>query len=214
MLLAQARREIVAVAQRLRPDGLVAGTAGNLSIRSGDLVAVTPSGVDYDDLTPETIGVHRLDGTPVEAPLAPTSELPMHLAVYERTSGIDAIVHTHSPAAAAVTLVADELPRIHYYVALFGGTSIRVAPYARFGTTELAENVAAALRDRYGALLEHHGALTGAATLEEAYTLALHLEWLCDVYLRARAAGQPKVLSEDQVAEALTGLAGYGQPGG
>jgi L-fuculose-phosphate aldolase len=212
MLLADARRQIVAVAQRLRPDGLVAGTAGNLSIRSGDLVAATPSGVDYDDLTPETIGVHQLDGSPVDAPLAPTSELPMHLAVYERTDGIDAIVHTHSPAAAAVTLLVDELPRIHYYVALFGGTSIRVAPYARFGTTELAENVAAALRDRTGALLEHHGALTGAATLEEAYTLALHLEWLCDVYLRARAAGEPKVLSEEQLAETLTGLEGYGQP--
>ena len=214
MLLADARRVIVSVTQRLRPDGLVAGTAGNLSIRSGDLVAVTPSGVDYDDLTPETIGVHRLDGTPVEASLAPTSELPLHLAVYKRTEGIDAIVHTHSPAAVAVTLVADELPRIHYYVALFGGTSIRVAPYARFGTTELAENVVIALRDRQGALLEHHGALTGAATLEEAYILALHLEWLCDVYLRARAAGEPKVLSEEQVAEALTGLGGYGQPGG
>jgi L-fuculose-phosphate aldolase len=160
------------------------------------------------------MGVHQLDGSPVDAPLAPTSELPMHLAVYERSKGIDAIVHTHSPAAAAVTLLVDELPRIHYYVALFGGTSIRVAPYARFGTPELAENVAAALRDRNGALLEHHGALTGATTLEEAYTLALHLEWLCDVYLRARAVGEPKVLSEEQLAETLTGLVGYGQPRG
>lgn len=212
MRLADERAEIVAAARRLRPDGLAAGTAGNLSIRRGDLVAVTPSGVDYDDLTPEVIGVHAVDGTPVEAALAPTSELPMHLAVYQRVPGIEAIVHTHSPAAVAVTLLEDELPSIHYYVALFGG-SIRVAPYARFGTDALADNVAGALADRKGALLAHHGALTGETTLEEAYTLALHLEWLCDVYLRARAAGTPRVLSEADVASALSGLETYGQPG-
>jgi L-fuculose-phosphate aldolase len=213
MLLEDERREIVAAAQRLRQDGLVAGTAGNLSIRRGDLVAVTPSGVEYEDLTPETIGVHQLDGTPVEASLAPTSELPMHLAVYERT-GLEAIVHTHSPAATAVTLLVDELPPIHYYVALFGGTSIRVAPYARFGTPELADGVAAALHERKGALLKHHGALTAAATLEEAYTLALHLEWMCDVYLRAAAAGEPSVLPVEELEKALSGLTSYGQPAG
>jgi L-fuculose-phosphate aldolase len=212
MLLADDREAIVASARRLRPDGLAAGTAGNLSVRRGDLVAVTPSGVDYDDLTPEAIGVHALDGTPVEAALAPTSELPMHLAVYGRSRGIEAIVHTHSPAAVAVTLLVDELPSIHYYVALFGGP-IRVAPYAQFGTDALADAVAGALAERKGALLAHHGALTGAATLEEAYTLALHLEWLCDVYLRARAVGTTRLLSQAQIGGALVGLESYGQPG-
>ena len=211
MVLEDARQEIVKFAHRLRADGLVAGTAGNLSIRHGDLVAVTPSGVDYDEMSPPAIGVHALDGSAVDAPLAPTTELPMHLAVYERSDHIDAIVHTHSPAATAVTLLVDELPSIHYYVSLFGGP-IRVAPYARFGTAALADSCAAALRDRKGALLEHHGALTGAATLDEAYTLALHLEWLCDVYLRARAVGEPKRLTEEQIAAALVGLEGYGQP--
>jgi L-fuculose-phosphate aldolase len=213
MLLGDARRGIADVARRLRPDGLVAGTAGNLSIRSGELVAVTPSGVDYDAMEPEIIGVHRLDGTPVEAPLEPTSELPMHLAVYARVPDTQAVVHTHSPAATAATLLLDdELPSIHYYVALFGG-SIRVAPYAQFGTSELADGVAAALEDRTGALLRHHGTLTVGPTLAKAYELAVHLEWLCDVWLRARAAGDPRVLSPDLVAQAGEGLKSYGQPG-
>jgi L-fuculose-phosphate aldolase len=212
MVLGDVREEIVRYARRLRPDGFVTGTAGNLSIRRGELIAVTPSGVDYDDLTPRTIGVHALDGRAVDAPLAPTTELPLHLAVYERSPDIDAIVHTHSPAATAVTLLADELPSIHYYVSLFGGP-IRVAPYARFGIAELAERCAAALEDRKGALLEHHGALTGAGTLGEAYTLALHLEWLCDVFLRARAVAAPKVLTDEQIGEAGIALKGYGQPG-
>src|SRR5690606_29098541 len=94
MVLGKERRETVSYAQRLRRDRLAVGTSGNISIRSGDLVAVTPSGVDYDELTADKVGVHRLDGTPVEARLAPTTEMPMHLAVYQRTTA-RAIVHTH-----------------------------------------------------------------------------------------------------------------------
>ena len=138
--------------------GLVVGTSGNVSVRAGDLVAVSPSGVDYAELTVGLVGVHRLDGTPVEAPLRPTSEMPLHLGVYAAT-GAAAIVHTHSVAATALSTLADELPALHYHVAMFGGP-VAVAPYATYGSQELADHVVAALRDRTACLMANHGAVT------------------------------------------------------
>ena len=122
MLLPAAREAIVTTCQELSRAGLVVGTAGNVSVRSGDLVAVSPSGLRYAELTPELVGVHRLDGTAVEAPLAPTSELPLHLAIYAARPEVGAIVHTHSPAATALSTLVDEIPSVHYYVAMFGGS--------------------------------------------------------------------------------------------
>lgn len=127
MLLPDAREAIVAVCQELSSAGLVVGTAGNVSVREGDLVAVTPTGVSYAGLTPEQVGVHRLDGSPIEAALAPTSELPLHLAIYAARPDAGAVVHTHSPAATALSTLVDEIPAVHYYLAMFGGP-VRVAP--------------------------------------------------------------------------------------
>ena len=121
MLLTAAREAIVTTCQELSRAGLVVGTAGNVSVREGDLVAATPSGVRYATLTPDLVGVHRLDGTAVEAALAPTSELPLHLAIYADRPEVGAIVHTHSPAATALSALVDEVPAVHYYVAMFGG---------------------------------------------------------------------------------------------
>ncbi|MFJ6212574.1 class II aldolase/adducin family protein [Streptomyces sp. NPDC092296] len=212
MLLAEARTEIVRHARRLRPDGLVVGTAGNLSVREGKLLAVTPSGVDYDELTPELIGVHRLDGSAVEAPLPPSSELPFHLAAY-RATGAAAVVHTHSVAATAAACLdgLSQLPPVHYYAAMFGGP-VRIAPYQTYGSVELAAGVAAALAGgRSGCLLANHGAVTTGATLAAAYGLAQQLEWLCDVYLRTRAAGLPRALDEAELERVAAKLAGYGR---
>jgi L-fuculose-phosphate aldolase len=207
-MLEDQRDQIVGHCRRLRGDGLVVGTSGNISVRAGDLVAVTPSGLDYEAMTPESIGVHGLDGSPVEAALAPTTELPMHLAVYARTDA-GAVVHTHSPAATALSTVADELPPIHYMVALFGGP-VRVAAYATYGTSELADNMAEALAGRTACILGNHGTLTYGADLAEAYARALHLEWLCEVYLRAIAAGTPRLLPLAEIDRVRDKLAGYG----
>src|SRR5580698_4957285 len=146
MLRAELLNEIVLTCRELLAAGLVVGTAGNVSARDGDLIAVSPSGVDYRELTAAQVGLHRRDGTPVDAPLRPTSELPLHLAVYASTEA-KAIVHTHSAAATALSTVAGELPAVHYYVAMFGGP-VRVAPYATYGTDELAGHVVRALRGR------------------------------------------------------------------
>jgi L-fuculose-phosphate aldolase len=212
MLLEREREEIVRACRKLSAAGLVVGTAGNVSVLAGDLVAVTPSGVDYAELAARDVGVHRLDGTPVEAPLAPTSELPLHLAVYGAYAGAGtaAIVHTHSVAATAVATLADELPPIHYYVAMFGGT-VRVAPYATYGTDELASNAVQALRGRTACLLGSHGAVTTGPDLTTAYDRAVYLEWVCDVYLRAAAAGTPRLLPPGEIEAVAARLASYGQ---
>jgi len=177
MLLAEAREAIVTTCQELSRSGLAVGTAGNVSVRSGDLVAVSPSGLRYAELTPELVGVHRLDGEAVEAPLAPSSELPLHLAVYAARPEVGAIVHTHSPAATALSALADEIPAVHYYVAMFGGP-VRVARYATYGTDELARNAVEALRDRTGCLLGNHGAVTVGPDLITPHDKSVYLEWL------------------------------------
>jgi L-fuculose-phosphate aldolase len=213
MLLERERTEIVGICGDLAAAGLLVGTAGNVSARAGDLVAVTPSGVDYALLTAADIGVHKLDGTPVEARLAPTSELPLHLAVYGAHAETAAIVHTHPVAATALSTLADELPAIHYYVAMFGGP-VRVAPYATYGSDELARNVVTALDGRAGCLLANHGAVTLGPDLRTAVDRGVYLEWLCDVYLRAAAAGTPRLLPPAEIATVVARLSGYGQPAG
>ena len=209
MLLGDVRAEVATTCQQLASAGLVAGTAGNVSARVGDLVAVSPSGLDYASLSAGLVGVHRLDGSSVEAPLQPSSELPLHLSVYAATSAA-AIVHTHSPAATAVAAVADELPAIHYYVATFGGP-VAVAPYATYGSQELADHVAAGLRGRTACLMANHGAVTTGPDLKTAYAGAVCLEWLCDVYLRAAAAGTPRLLPAKEIDRVVRKLADYGQ---
>ncbi|MFC0429505.1 class II aldolase/adducin family protein [Kutzneria buriramensis] len=213
MLLADARRQVVETCRRAVEDRLVIGTAGNVSVRVGDLVAVTPTGLDYGDLTPDLVGVHELDGTAVEAPLKPTSELPMHLAVYADTDA-KAVVHTHSIAAAALSAVVDEVPAVHYYLALLGGR-VLVAPYRAFGSPELAAALVDALGDRSACLLGNHGAVTTGVDLAQAYQRAGYLEWVCEVALKVLGTGhEPTLLSRRQMDEAVANFVGYGQSAG
>jgi L-fuculose-phosphate aldolase len=206
MLLADERAAVVDVCRTLRRERLVVGTAGNVSVRAGDLVAISPSGVAYETLTPDRVGVHRVDGEPVEAPLRPSSELPLHLAIYGATTA-RAVVHTHGVASTAVSTVLDELPAAHYYTAMFGGP-VRVSPYATFSTEALAASVVTALRGRSAAIMGNHGAVTVAATLGEAYALAEYLEYLCDVHLRALATGLPvRTLPPAELAEVALRIA-------
>jgi L-fuculose-phosphate aldolase len=217
MLLEQARDDVVRTCREMAAAGLVVGTSGNVSIRAGDLLAVSPSGVDYAELTADLVGVHRLDGTSVQAPLRPTSEMPLHLGVYAATSAA-AIVHTHSVAATALSTLADELPAIHYQVAMFGGP-VAVAAYATYGSQQLARYVVAALRGRTACLMANHGAVTTGPDLRSALVGSRYLEWLCEVYLRTLATSGsgpragPRLLPADEIALVAGQLAGYGQSG-
>lgn len=210
-MLEDEREQVCHWAQRTAADGLVVGRSGNLSVRSGDLVAVTPTGVDHDRLRPEDVPVVRLDGRPVEGGLVPTSELPMHLAVYAADEMRTAVVHTHAVHATAVSLLVDEVPPVHYVLGTLGD-SVRVAPYATYGTEELAGHVVTALANRYGCLLRNHGTITTGSNLVEAYERTVQLEWACRVWLLARTVGEPTLMSAAQMHEVTRKLATYGQP--
>ncbi|SDJ60099.1 L-fuculose-phosphate aldolase [Nonomuraea maritima] len=191
------RDQLCAYGRRAVELGLVIGTSGNLSVRQGDRVAVTPSGVALDRLTPEMCPVVDVSGHLVEGELQPSSETPMHLAIYETTDA-RAVVHTHSVFGTVVATTMTELPPIHYNALLLGG-AVRVAEYATYGTPELAANVRAALAGRRAALMANHGGVTVGATLEEAFEATRLLEWLCEVYVRALGVGRPAVLTDDQL---------------
>jgi len=208
------REDLVAFARRMAGDGLAPGTSGNLSVRRQDTVAITPSGVSYERMGPADICLVRVaagggraaaepsPGAGEEEPqpgLRPSTETPMHLAVY-RATGAGAIVHTHSPFVVALSTVLDELPAVHYAMADLGGI-VRVAPYTRFGTPQLAASAVAALTGRNAVILRNHGALACGPDLARAYDRAITLEWLARVYWYARLAGTPQTLSEAALTE-------------
>ena len=208
--VAGARKRVAATARRLAGHGLVVGTAGNVSERFGELVAVTATGAVLETLSADEVAVVDLAGTRLEGGLAATSELELHLGIHRRY-GAGAVVHTHAPVATALSCVLDELPVIHYQMLALGGP-VRVAPYFTFGTRELAQSTLDALEDRNAALLSNHGAVVRAPDLKTALEWSLLLEWACELYWRAAAVGTPRTLEAEQQAafhEAVDRL-GYG----
>ncbi|MDZ7910468.1 MAG: class II aldolase/adducin family protein [Rhodococcus sp. (in: high G+C Gram-positive bacteria)] len=210
LLLAEERQTVVDYAQRMVRDALVVGTSGNISLRRDNLIAVTPSGVDYDTMVAQDVAVVDMHGNLVDGALKPTTELPFHLACHNRHGAI-AVVHTHSTAATALSLLRDEVPYVHYQIAMFGG-SVSVAPYATYGTDELVDSIDQALHERTGCIMKHHGTLCIGDTLGKAYDRARQLEWLCDVWLRASAVGTAELLPADEIANVVGRFTTYGQP--
>lgn len=211
MQVPELREAVAAACRRLAAGGLVHATAGNVSARTGDLIAITPTGARLEQLRADEVAVVDRAGSLVDGPLAPTSELELHLGVIERY-GAGAVVHTHAPFATALSCVLDELPLVHYEMLMLGGP-IRVAPYATFGTPELAAGVLDALDGRTAALMANHGAVAWGADLAGALAATEVLEWSCAVYWRACQVGTPRVMDEaDQRAfvEAVT-QRGYGR---
>lgn len=210
-LLHHEREAIAAVSRSLAADGLVLGTSGNVSARAGDHVAITPTGAVLAELEPDQVTIVDLAGDVVDGRLAPTSELDLHLGVYERY-GAGAVVHTHAPVATALSCVLDEVPCVHYEMLRLGGP-VPVARYETFGTPELAATVLDALEGKAAVLMANHGALTTGADPQAAADLTRLLEWACSVYWRAAAIGEPRALDEEArqaVVEAAL-RRGYGQ---
>lgn len=193
---------ILACGRQMLRDGLVLGTAGNISVRVPSGVVITPSSVPYDEIAIEDLCLLDIEGEQVDGRGRPSAETPMHLSIY-REAGAGAIVHTHSPMAVSVSTVVDELPAIHYAIAQLGGEDVRVAAYERFGSDALAGATLAALAGRSAALLRNHGTVAYGSSLDRAYHRARLLEWLCDVYWRARAIGEPTILSGEQLDEVV-----------
>lgn len=174
------------------------------------MIAITPTGAALESLTADQVAVVDLDGHQVGGDLEPTSELDLHLGVYRRHDA-GAVVHTHARMAAALSCVLEELPVVHYQMLLLGGP-VRVAPYATFGSPELAEVTLDALRGRTAALMANHGAIVHAPDLDFAVEQSLLLEWACGVYWHAAAIGRPRALDADQRAAVVDAAVqrGYG----
>jgi L-fuculose-phosphate aldolase len=195
-ILERERELVAAASRRLAADGLVTGTAGNVSARAGSLVVVTPTGARLGDVAGADVAVVDLDGKQVEGELAPSSELELHLGIYRRYDA-GAVVHMHAPFATALACVIDELPVVHYQMLALGG-AVRVAQYATFGTPELAELTLTALEGRRAALMSNHGAIALGPDLDAAAENARLLEWACELYWRASAVGTPRTLGQSE----------------
>jgi L-fuculose-phosphate aldolase len=206
------RERVAAASRRLAAEGLVVGTAGNVSERAGELVAITATGVTLEQMTAAHVTVVGLDGSRVEGEFAPTSEIDLHLGIY-RLNGANAVVHTHSPFATTLSTVVDEVPCIHYQMLLLGGP-VRVAPYEVFGSPELAAGTVEALAGRQAALMASHGAVATGQDMDAAVSNARLLEWACELYWRAAAIGTPRALGEDELAAVAEAARGYGVPKG
>lgn len=212
MLLQEERELVVEYSLRMLDEKLTVGTSGNISVRRDELVAITPSGVDYRACTPASVCVVDLDGTRVDGDMRPSTEVPMHTTVY-RTMDVQAVVHTHPLYASTISATSTELPSIHYMVALLGGP-VRVAPYAVYGSQELADNSVAGMADGHTAvILQNHGATTVGDSLAHAYMRSEYLEWMCQMYYQAKLLGSPRLLPDDEIARVTERLQTYGQIG-
>jgi L-fuculose-phosphate aldolase len=194
--------------------GLVPTTSGNASARTpeGD-VLITPSGLPYEDLEPEDIVLVTPDGEVLEGSLEPSSELPMHTGLYRAKPQIGGVVHTHAPYATTLACLGLEIPPVHYLLAALSAQGrVPLAPYATYGTEELAGYAGEALGDAHSAcLLQNHGTITVGETVGKAYSLTEILEEMAELYYRTRIAGEPIILNPDQIAETRAKIADYGQ---
>jgi L-fuculose-phosphate aldolase len=220
---AELRADVIATARAMNTSGINVNKSGNVSVRCslnrkmGFLI--TPTGVPYDMLTPPDLvfiplgkpgGEALPDG--VVGAHKPSSEWRFHFDILRSRREFEAIVHTHSQAATALACHHLGIPSFHYMVATAGGADIRCAPYATFGTQNLSDNALVALRGRKACLLAHHGVIACERSLARALALAIEVENLAGMYLRARQIGDPPLLSAAEMARVIEKFATYGQP--
>jgi L-fuculose-phosphate aldolase len=193
--------------QELGRCGLIEGSSGNVSARTPEGMEITPSG--GDPATVDALVPIAPDGTPL-GPGTPSSEWAMHAAVYDACPEANFIVHTHADACTALACLNRPLPAFHYMVGQFGGRDVRCAPYVTFGTTALAALAARAIQGRTACLLANHGMIVAAGTAAQALSRTVLLETLCRQYLMALAAGTPRILTEQEMNDAVERFKTYG----
>ncbi len=204
------RKAVIAAAQRLEPLGINRGSSGNVSVRAGGGLLITPTGVPYDALTPGRIVWMDLDGRH-ESDWLPSSEWRFHCDILRERPDLNAVVHTHAVHATALACHGRGIPAFHYMVAAAGGPDIRCAPYATFGTAELSANAVSALEGRRACLLAHHGLIACGHTLDAALALAVEVETLAATYLKALEIGEPAALDAAEMQRILGKFSTYGQ---
>ena len=214
MKLEQERELLTEYGRRMSRAGLSVGTSGNLSIYVPEegLMAITPSGLDYEATTPADIVVMDLEAHVVEGERKPSSEWALHTKFYQRHPAARAVVHTHSMYCTTLACLGKPLEAVHYAIGAAGTARIPVAPYRLFGSPELAEAAVETCGDGKAVLLANHGLVAWEGSLPKALSLARDLEFTAELQWRAMAVGTPNILTDSQMAEALERFKTYGQP--
>lgn len=206
------RAAVVRAALELDARGLNRGTSGNVGVRCGEHLLVTPSGVPPRELTAQGMVLVAANGDVIGAG-RPSSEWRFHLDILMSRPDVHAVVHVHSPFATTLACLGIEVPPFHYMIAAAGGSTIRCAPYALFGTQELSAHAVAALQDRRACLLANHGMIATGRDLADAVALCVEVESLCEQYWRARQIAEPRHLTPAQMAQVIERFRTYGRPG-
>jgi len=211
LLLQEERNQVVEYGKKLITAGLTKGTGGNVSVfnRELGLFALSPSGMDYFDITPEDVVVLDLQGKVVDGERKPSSEHEMHCIFYAQRTDIDAVMHAHTDFASTLACLNWDLPALHYLVAL-AGKDVRCAKYATFGTKELADNAFEAMKDRFAVLLANHGVIAGGRDIANAFKKLEEIEYCCQLYYRTKCIGNPVILSEEEMELHLKKFKTYG----
>lgn len=205
------RLRMAQVMKAMDERGLNRGTSGNVSARCGEAMLVTPSGVPASLLTPEQMVLVQPDGSTAPGALKPSSEWRMHQGLLDRRPDINAVVHCHSRHATILACAGRPIPAVHYMVAVSGGTNVPLAPYATFGSPQLAKAVVEALDGRYAALMANHGQIVVAPSLDFALAIAEEIEEQAAVYWGTLAIGGPTLLAQEEMRAILQRFQSYGQ---
>lgn len=206
------RRSIVDSCRAMNASGLNQGTSGNISVRYGDRMLITPSGIAYDELTPDMIASMPLadQGGAYDGPKVPSVEWPFHLDILRSRPDVNAVVHTHAMFSTILAIARKPIPACHYMIAAFGGQDVRVADYQRFGTKALSDAVIRALDGRSACLMANHGMIACGETLKKAMWRAVELETIARQYYHSLLIGGPVLLPEDEIAGVATAFQSYG----
>ena len=211
MLLYKERLSVTEYAQKLISTGLVKGTSGNISIANANktLLAITPSGVAYEDMAPEDVVVVGMQGMKIDGRWLPSSELKFHLALVKQRPDIFAVVHTHSDYATALACLRWELPAVHYLLG-HAGLNVPLAPYATFGSQALSDGVCQTIGAGNAVLLANHGVVAVGENISKAFTTAEMVEYVAKLYLITKSVGEPVTLNDEEMGEVLKKFATYG----
>lgn len=201
-------QKIVATYHQITKLGLIKGPAGNISCRHERGMLITPARASADNLTPERIVSMSIDGK-AEGPLKPSIEWQMHAEIYRQIADAHAIIHTHSDYCVALACGNQSIPAFHYMIGAFGGDDVPCAPYATFGSSELAKSAISKLQSRNACLLANHGTICHAADLETAAALTYRLETLAHQYVLALQIGKPDILSTDEIQNVRNRVRNY-----
>ena len=204
------KEQVVRYGKKLIDRRLTTGSGGNISVcnREKNLVAISPSGLDYYETTPEDIVILDMDGNLVEGKHRPSSESGMHLAFYKNRADVSGIVHTHSKFATAIACMGWELPAVHYLIGM-AGHRVKCTGYATYGSDELAKKALETIGDSNAVLLANHGLIALGEDVDRAFSTAEHLEFVSEVYYLTKTLGTPNILSDEDMDEVMKKFGTY-----